>query len=113
MVKTLPIKFRWQDKNGRTIYSTLEVNYGSLSLVTTAAYHGEIEEGSIRQLVGYDKNGREVYEGDALQTKNDGTIYAATCRHAKVAPSCDDMSFSEMAKRGGWILKEVAENEVQ
>ena len=110
MAKTLPIKFRWQDKNGKKCYSTLEVNYGSLSLVTTAAYHGEIEEGSIRQLVGYDSDGREVYEGDALQTKNDGTIYAATCRHAKIEP-CEDMNFSEMAKRGGWILKEAAENE--
>lgn len=64
---------------------------------------------SAKQLVGYDKDGREVYEGDALET-DEGTVYASVLRHAKIAP-CNDMEFSEMAERFGWKLKEVAENE--
>lgn len=101
----LPIKFRGLSKySGKNVYGDF--------------YHGKkivyvdlepVDPESVKQLVGYDKDGREVYEGDALET-DEGTIYASVLRHAKIAP-CNDMEFSEMAERFGWKLKEVAENE--
>lgn len=113
MKNQLPIKFR-----GRTAGWIHEFVYGDLLhkddnvVIVDKFGHHIVEPDSVKQLVGYDKNGREVYDGDALQTKEDGTIYAAVLRHAKIEP-CDDMAFSEMAKHCGWTVKESAENDVQ
>ena len=59
---------------------------------------------SVARLVGYDANGAEVYEGDAMTTRDGVTIYAAILYHAKIAPA-KDFDFSEEAKRDGWTLK--------
>lgn len=104
----LPIKFRGKTHNGKSFYGDLIHRFGMVAIGEYGDYQ-EVEPDSIKQLVGYDKNGHEVYDGDALQTEEDGTIYAAVLRHAKVAP-CDDMSFTEMAKRCGWTVKEADKN---
>ena len=65
---------------------------------------------SIVQLIGYDKNGAEVYEGDALETVRGMTIYAAICCHAKIAPA-EDGSFTKMAKNNGWKVKESGKDD--
>ena len=63
-----PIKFR-----GRHIATGGKMVYGNLLLLNSAAYiyrakSGvfEVDPNSIAQLVGYDKDGREVYEGDII-----------------------------------------------
>ena len=63
-----PIKFR-----GRHIATGGKMVYGNLLLLNSAAYiyrakSGvfEVDPNSIAQLVGYDKDGREVYEGDIV-----------------------------------------------
>lgn len=97
---TLPIKFRGVTKDGEYVF---------MELAKPLFFNGEeVEE--VTQLIGYDKNGREVYEGDALQTENGVTIYAYVLRHAKIAPT-KDLDFTEMAKEDGWTVKEAEGNE--
>ena len=129
MKKQLPIKFRgrfWNKdgdlialgdpKDGDFIYGgyarmTLRLDVGEGDYIIDK--EGEallIYPDSVKQLVGYDKNGREVYEGDALQTENGVTIYAYVLRHAKIAPT-KDLDFTEMAKEDGWTVKEAEGNE--
>ena len=71
------IKFRWKDKQGKTFYSTFDFSYGALSLWTSLSYHGEIDEESVAQLVGYDADGNEVYEGDILVNEKGGEFQAS------------------------------------
>ena len=98
MKNQLPIKFRGKNKNGEFVF---------MELAKPVSFNGEeVEE--LTQLIGYDKNGREVYEGDALQMENGVTIYAYVLRHAKIAPT-KDLDFTEMAKEDGWTVKESAE----
>ena len=40
-----------------------------------------VDEKSIAQLVGYDKNGEEIYEGDRLCNPRDGTRFKASMNH--------------------------------
>lgn len=113
MKNQLPIKFRGNFIGGgfRTTGYFLK-DKGKFWIKSEGGGLCQVEPDSVKQLVGYDKNGREVYDGDALQTKEDGAIYAAILRHAKIEP-CDDMEFTEMAKHCGWTVKESAENDVQ
>ena len=74
-----PIKFRGKrSDNGEFVYAKLgEIMItqapGYLTFIPCEAYY--VEADSIAQLVGYDKDGREVYEGDKLDWKNgSGTI---------------------------------------
>lgn len=75
------IKIRWKDINGTTFYSHLEISCGCLCLCTASppSYHGEIDEESVAQLVGYDMNGNEIYEGDKFKDKY-GHIHTARLR---------------------------------
>ena len=70
-----PIKFRGRDMNGNLVYGLLTkkkirssgelrwaIAVGNCSLPETIP----VNENSIAQLVGYDKDGREVYEGVRL-----------------------------------------------
>lgn len=65
-----PIKFRGRDKEtGKIVYAELgEImktpDPGCLTFVPCEAYY--VEADSIAQLVGYDKDGNEIYEGDKV-----------------------------------------------
>lgn len=79
-MKNVPIKFRWKDKNGKTGYTTIEFDYGTLHMWTGIpyhGYHGEIVPDTLAQLIGYDADGNEVYEGDKIyDAEHDDTVIA-------------------------------------
>ena len=76
-----PIKFRGRDVHtGEYVYAELgqiseEINPGYLSFITDDDMY-TVETDSIAQLVGYDKNGKEVYEGDII-VGSDGAEWTA------------------------------------
>lgn len=75
------IKFRGVDVvTKKYVYGPLG-NLGGLPLIEWPQGLVLVEEGSLKQLVGRDKNGREVYEGDMLQNPVDGTMFAARMNH--------------------------------
>lgn len=63
------IKFRGRDKNGKVIYG----DFNDIDLSTIFA---GVEDDCIDQLVGYDADGNEVYEGDEVVGKS-GTTWVA------------------------------------
>ena len=65
------IKFRGRTCGNVTVYGDLR-HVGSTAVIDDTAVY----EDSIAQFVGYDCDGREVYEGDVLTLPN-GTEYAA------------------------------------
>ena len=81
-----PIKFR-----GRNI-DTGEVVFGDLRIIgirphifkEAQCYYDEelieVDEDSVAQLVGYDRDGREVYEGDELADNYEGADYEYVAR---------------------------------
>lgn len=77
-MKNIPIRFRGRDNLGyysfggfykneemdcTYIITDENYNYGTLD-------YSRVEPDSVAQLVGYDKNGRKVYEGDIVTDKN-------------------------------------------
>ena len=70
------IKFCGRDNDGRKHCGYLILGNGE-TLIFDGTNRFEVDAGSVKQLVGLDCDGREVYEGDLLVLKN-GTEYAAT-----------------------------------
>ena len=74
-----PIKFRGRDiETGEFVYAELgqvseEINPGYLTFLSDDGFCA-VETDTVAQLVGYDKNGHEVYEGDEL-TDNRAALY--------------------------------------
>lgn len=67
------IKFRGKDFKGDYIYCSPFNTYFPFEYEDFCT---DVDPDTIAQLVGYDKHGREVYEGDEL-TNADGKIYIA------------------------------------
>jgi len=63
----IPIKFRGRRPSGEWIYGSYVKGEKYSYIIDNE--HGQclVEPGSVAQLVGYDKNGDEVYEGDVLE----------------------------------------------
>ena len=89
-MKKIPIKFRGRDvESGKHIicgfgYADLNGKKYIFDAKTSMAYH--VAPDSVAQLVGYDVDGKEVYEGDTL-TDILGNEYTAKIR---IELTCDD-----------------------
>ena len=67
LLKGVPIKFRGKDKNGYLFGSHHILKDGSHVIIDEGSwYYGRVYPDTVAQLVGYDKDGNEVYEGDIL-----------------------------------------------
>ena len=63
------IKFRGKRLDG------FGYSYGDVSHDGKRTYVGGYLVGEVAQLVGHDKHGREVYEGDTVRAVYDGEVY--------------------------------------
>ena len=105
----MEIKFRWKDKIGQTFYSRVEVSGGAMILLTepTDKLHGYIDENSIAQLIGYDADGKEVYEGDKMISTINSDF--ETTAYLDVFPEQDSELRPDTFTK--FVLKECGENE--
>lgn len=62
---TRPIKFRARDRYGEVFYGSFDEDTCTIDCWDIAETI-VVERDTVAQLVGYDKDGREVYEGDEL-----------------------------------------------
>ena len=70
-----PIKFRGRAKGGRTLFGDIRRLNGEWFMFNGDFWY-EADEDSIAQLVGYDKDGKEIYEGDTVVSEYGDSVIA-------------------------------------
>ena len=70
-----PIKFRGRDIRGRILFGDIRHNNGVWFMFDGDFWY-EVDSDSIAQLVGYDKDGNEIYEGDTVVSEYGDEIVA-------------------------------------
>lgn len=76
-MKGIPIKFRGKAENGEYVYGDLmQGNYDESAprIKPRKKRPVYVDKNSVVQLVGYDKNGAEVYEGDTIINEYDYAV---------------------------------------
>lgn len=63
-----PIKFRGRDIRGRILFGDIRHNNGVWFMFDGDFWY-EVDPDSVAQLVGYDKDGKEIYEGDKVTSE--------------------------------------------
>lgn len=88
-MKGVPIKFRGKSEvTGKTIYGIgvkIYPDYSAMILDSLACE--DVEENSVAQLVGYDADGNEVYEGDKLYYYHCFCFSGSMIRENKMKPA--------------------------
>lgn len=101
----IPIKFRGIDAFGRYHYGDVwQRNDGTVLFDRKTHVWIRVSPNSIAQLVGYDCDGNEVYEGDVLVLEHGGNIFEYTAHlnaFATADNGCYIVGFSNLK------LKEV------
>ena len=59
------IKFRGRDRRGNVFYGSYDQSTATINDFEYAECHA-VEPESVAQLIGYDVNGKEIYEGDVV-----------------------------------------------
>ena len=75
-----PIKFRGRDLAGKMRFGHYAITGGRPYIIEEHVWC-EVYPDSVVQLVGFDKNGEEVYEGDTVVNPRDGTRFKAAMNH--------------------------------
>ena len=100
-MKNVPIKFRGvSELTGKTIYGVGVKDYGDnrVDIITGGMALEAVQADSVAQLVGYDVDGKEVYEGDTLLW-DDGD------KHIVIAHALANMADKSYFKEGFDVLK--------
>ena len=93
------IKFRGKSlDNGKFVYGYL---WHSETFGTTV--NGVVvDPESVAQLIGYDKNGKEIYSDDEVYADGDYWVYACWVEYERIGDTFEN-----------WTLKEVTDNGVE
>lgn len=84
-----PIKFRGRDIDGKFHYGDLIHLKGKLVIFNDKE---SVTVDSIAQLVGYDKDGREVYEGDIVTGEYGDEVVARLMNNLPPKPKLEEVS---------------------
>lgn len=93
---TRPIKFRGRTKRGKLVHGDLRhmVETEGIGCLVASTRHYvtvgdiEVDPESVAQLVGYDCDGREVYEGDVCLYPDGSEFTTAIFSHPETIKSC-------------------------
>ncbi|MBR4384152.1 MAG: hypothetical protein IKP64_11415 [Selenomonadaceae bacterium] len=97
-----PIKFRGRDiDTGEIIYGDFrEIGIHAHIFKEADCYYEEelieVDPDSVAQLVGYDKDGREVYEGDKLVSVDNGAVWVAVLNPTVTLPKYEHLESSNL-----------------
>ena len=104
-----PIKFRGRAMNRDFVFGLLtkkkirssgEIRWAIATGNCTAGETVPVNENSIAQLVGYDKDGREVYEGDQLVSVDNGAVWVAVLNPTVTLPKYEHLESSNLELSG-------------
>jgi len=96
-VKGIPIKFRGKAENGEYVYGDLmQGNYdeSAFRIKPRKKRPVYVDKNSVAQLVGYDVDGKEVYEGDAIiDTRDDSANFEKLIAKFGTRRACLEFNF--------------------
>lgn len=76
-MRTIKFRARLEESGKMVTFGLCDVNFDGW----IDEYEDGIVEDSLAQLVGLDRNGAEVYEGDKIRNPIDGTTFRAAMNH--------------------------------